>query len=168
MTIAHPGPEPGGPSLEIVALGGLGEFGLNMLAVSCGETTVVIDAGGMFPGPELPGVDLIVQDLTYLQDRRVSALVLTHGHEDHIGGVPYLLPLVDGRIYALGNRCPHRGGPLIRGTLQETEAGTVVRCPMHGWSFSLATGESARPGRATVYPVRVEGAVVSIAVEVEA
>jgi ribonuclease J len=100
MTIAHPGPAPGGPSLEIVALGGLGEFGLNMLAVSCGETTIVIDAGGMFPGPELPGVDLIVQDLTYLQDRRVSALVLTHGHEDHIGGVPYLLPLVDGRIYA--------------------------------------------------------------------
>jgi mRNA degradation ribonuclease J1/J2 len=48
MTIAHPGPEPGGPSLEIVALGGLGEFGLNMLAVSCAGTTIVIDAGGMF------------------------------------------------------------------------------------------------------------------------
>jgi len=75
---------------------------------------------------------------------------------------------VDGRIYALGNRCPHRGGPLIRGTLKETEAGPVVRCPMHGWSFSLATGESARPGRATVYPVRVEGEVVSISVEAEA
>ena len=100
MTIAHPGPEPGGPSLEIVALGGLGEFGLNMLAVSCGETTIVIDAGGMFAGPELPGVDRIVQDLTYLQHRRVSALVLTHGHEDHIGGVPYLMPLLDGKIYA--------------------------------------------------------------------
>ena len=93
MTIAHPGPEPGGPSVEIVALGGLGEFGLNMLAVSSGETTIVIDAGGMFAGPELPGVDRIVQDLTYLQDRRVAALVLTHGHEDHIGGVPYLMPL---------------------------------------------------------------------------
>jgi ribonuclease J len=100
MTIAHPGAEPGGPSLEIVALGGLGEFGLNMLAVSCGETTIVIDAGGMFAGPELPGVDRIVQDLTYLQHRRVSALVLTHGHEDHIGGVPYLMPLLDGKIYA--------------------------------------------------------------------
>ena len=54
----------------------------------------------MFAGPELPGVDRIVQDLTYLEERRVSALVLTHGHEDHIGGVPYLMPLLDGPIYA--------------------------------------------------------------------
>ncbi len=85
--------------VEVVALGGLGEFGMNMMAVSCGETTVVIDAGAMFPGPELPGVDLVVPDLTYLQSRRVSALVLTHGHEDHIGGVPYVWPLVDGPVY---------------------------------------------------------------------
>src|SRR5580765_4485038 len=85
--------------VEVVALGGLGEFGMNMMAVSCGQTTVVIDAGAMFPGPELPGVDLVVPDLTYLQSRRVSALVLTHGHEDHIGGVPYVWPLVDGPVY---------------------------------------------------------------------
>jgi ribonuclease J len=86
-------------SVEVVALGGLGEFGMNMMAVSCGETTIVIDAGAMFPGPELPGVDLVVPDLTYLQERRVSALVLTHGHEDHIGGVPYVWPLIDGPVY---------------------------------------------------------------------
>ncbi len=86
-------------ALEIVPLGGLGEFGMNMMAVSCGETTVVIDAGAMFPGPELLGVDLIVPDLTYLQDRRVSALILTHGHEDHIGGVPYVWRLLDGPVY---------------------------------------------------------------------
>ncbi len=85
--------------VEVVALGGLGEFGMNMMAVSCGETTIVIDAGAMFPGPELPGVDLVVPDLTYLQSRRVSALVLTHGHEDHIGGVPYVWPLLDGPVY---------------------------------------------------------------------
>ena len=78
-------------ALEIVPLGGVGEFGMNMMAVSCGETTIVIDAGVMFPGPDLLGVDLIVPDLTYLQDRHVAALVLTHGHEDHIGGVPYVL-----------------------------------------------------------------------------
>jgi ribonuclease J len=89
-----------GPALEVVALGGLGEFGLNMLAVSIGDTTVLIDAGAMFPGPELPGVDLIVPDLSYLQGRRVSALVLTHAHEDHIGAVPYVLPYVDGPLYA--------------------------------------------------------------------
>ena len=71
---------------------------MNMMAISSGETTVVIDAGAMFPGPELLGVDLIVPDLTYLQERRVAALVLTHGHEDHIGGVPYVWPLVQGPV----------------------------------------------------------------------
>ena len=72
---------------------------MNMLAISHGESTLVIDAGAMFPGPELLGVDLIVPDLTYLQNRRVDALVLTHGHEDHIGGVPYVWPLLAGPVY---------------------------------------------------------------------
>src|ERR671930_2412471 len=86
--------------LEVVPLGGLGEFGMNMLALSWGETTVVVDAGVMFPDPELLGVDRIVPDLAYLQQRgRPAALVLTHGHEDHIGGVPHVAPLVDGPIY---------------------------------------------------------------------
>jgi len=98
MTLAQPAS--GGPPLDVVPLGGLGEFGLNTMAVSCGETTILIDAGSMFPGPELPGVDLIVPDLSYLQGRKVSALILTHGHEDHIGGVPYVLPLLDGPVYA--------------------------------------------------------------------
>jgi ribonuclease J len=86
--------------LEVVALGGLGEFGMNMLALTWGETTIVVDAGVMFPDPELLGVDRIIPDLTYLQQKRPAALVLTHGHEDHIGGVPHVLPLVDGPIYA--------------------------------------------------------------------
>jgi ribonuclease J len=85
-------------ALEIVPLGGVGEFGMNMMAVSSEGTTIVIDAGAMFPGPELLGVDLIVPDLAYLQERRVAALVLTHGHEDHIGGVPYVWPLVEGPV----------------------------------------------------------------------
>jgi ribonuclease J len=86
--------------LEIVPLGGVGEFGMNMLALTWGETTIVVDAGVMFPDTDLLGVDLIVPDLTYLQQKgRVAALVLTHGHEDHIGGVPYVLPLVDGPIF---------------------------------------------------------------------
>ena len=88
-------------TVDIVPLGGLGEFGLNMMAISCGETTIVIDAGAMFPEPDLLGVDLIIPDLSYLEARRgqVKALILTHGHEDHIGAVPYVLPLVDGPIY---------------------------------------------------------------------
>jgi ribonuclease J len=87
--------------VEVAPLGGLGEFGLNMMAISCGETTIVIDAGSMFPEPDLLGVDLIIPDLTYLEERRgqIKALILTHGHEDHIGAIPYLLPLVDGPVY---------------------------------------------------------------------
>jgi ribonuclease J len=85
--------------LEVVALGGLGEFGMNMLALTWGETTIVVDAGVMFPDPDLLGVDRIIPDLTYLQNRRPAALILTHGHEDHIGAVPHVVTVVDGPIY---------------------------------------------------------------------
>src|SRR5437868_2592557 len=86
--------------LEVVPLGGLGEFGMNMLALTWGETTIVVDAGVMFPDPELLGVDRIIPDMTYLQqNRRVAALVLTHGHEDHIGATPHVLAHVNGPVY---------------------------------------------------------------------
>ena len=95
---SHPGHS---PALEVVPLGGVGEFGMNMMALAWGETAIVIDAGVMFPEPELLGVDLIIPDLTHLQQLsgRLAALVLTHGHEDHIGAVPYVLPFVDGPVY---------------------------------------------------------------------
>jgi ribonuclease J len=87
--------------LEIVPLGGLGEFGMNMLALTWDDSTIVVDAGVMFPDPDLLGVDRIIPDFGYLQQKgRAAALVLTHGHEDHIGAVPHLLPLVDGPVYA--------------------------------------------------------------------
>jgi ribonuclease J len=88
-------------ALDIVPLGGLGEFGMNMMALSWGETTIVIDAGVMFPDPDQLGVDLIIPDLSWLEQKRgqVKALVLTHGHEDHIGAVPHVLPYVDGPVY---------------------------------------------------------------------
>src|SRR5436309_5106679 len=74
---------------------------MNMLAITRVATTIVVDAGVMFPDPELLGVDRIIPDLTYLQQKgRAAALVLTHGHEDHIGGVPHVMPFVDGPIYA--------------------------------------------------------------------
>jgi ribonuclease J len=87
------------PPLEIIPLGGLGEFGMNMMLIACGETAILIDAGVMFPEPELLGVDLVIPDLRPLQRYRVSALVLTHGHEDHIGAVPHVLPHFDGPVY---------------------------------------------------------------------
>jgi ribonuclease J len=88
-------------ALEIVPLGGLGEFGMNMMAISWSDTTIVIDAGVMFPDPDQLGVDLIIPDLSWLEQKRgqVKALVLTHGHEDHIGGVPYVMPYIDGPVF---------------------------------------------------------------------
>ena len=87
--------------LEVVSLGGVGEFGMNMMAVTSDDTTVLLDAGAMFPSPEHLGIDLIVPDLTYLEQtkRRIAALVLTHGHEDHIGAVPYVWDKLDGPVY---------------------------------------------------------------------
>jgi ribonuclease J len=88
-------------TLEVVPLGGLGEFGMNMMAVSWEDTTLLIDAGVMFPEPDQLGVDLIIPDMTFLEARRsqIKALVLTHGHEDHIGAVPHVLPIFDGPVY---------------------------------------------------------------------
>ncbi|MCH4159107.1 MAG: ribonuclease J [Bifidobacterium minimum] len=82
-------------SMRIVPLGGLGEIGRNMNVVEYNGHILLIDCGVLFPAEEQPGVDLILPDFSYIKDRldRVEALVLTHGHEDHIGGVPFLLKL---------------------------------------------------------------------------
>lgn len=79
--------------LQIIPLGGLGEFGMNCMAIRYADDIIVVDAGMMFPDAELLGVDIVTPDFTYLEENRehVRALILTHGHEDHIGGVPFLL-----------------------------------------------------------------------------
>src|SRR6202007_3307638 len=79
--------------LQIVPLGGLGEFGMNCMALRWGDDILVIDAGLMFPEAELLGVDIVVPHLSYLMENRdkVRGIVLTHGHEDHIGALPWIL-----------------------------------------------------------------------------
>ncbi|MDP2317941.1 MAG: ribonuclease J [Acidobacteriota bacterium] len=101
MSVSVPVAPAAALAVDVVPLGGLGEFGLNMMAISCGDTTIVVDAGAMFPEADQLGVDLIIPDMAYLESRKgqVKALVLTHGHEDHMGAVPYLLPHLDGPIY---------------------------------------------------------------------
>jgi ribonuclease J len=88
--------------LQVVPLGGLGEFGMHMMAIRYGEDIVVIDAGMMFPEAELLGVDIVTPDLTFLKEHRqhVRALLLTHGHEDHIGAVAFFLAEFNVPVYA--------------------------------------------------------------------
>jgi ribonuclease J len=89
-------------NLQIIPLGGLGEFGMNSMAIRYGDDIIVVDAGMMFPDAELMGVDIVTPDFTYLEQNsaHVRGLILTHGHEDHIGAVPFLLSQISVPVYA--------------------------------------------------------------------
>jgi len=87
--------------LHIIPLGGIGEIGLNMTLFQWGEDILIVDCGLMFPGTETPGVNIVIPDMQYILENRhrIRGLVLTHGHEDHIGAIPYLLKEVHVPIY---------------------------------------------------------------------
>src|SRR5258707_7978850 len=121
-------------SLFAIPLGGLGEFGMNMMALRYGDDIIVIDAGMMFPESELLGVDIVIPDITYLKQNRqmVRAILLTHGHEDHIGALPYILRDLNVPVYgtaftlALVRKRLEEHGLLDKADLREVAAGRRV------------------------------------------
>lgn len=89
------------PALKVLFLGGVGEIGKNMTALQYGDEIIIVDCGDTFPGGDMPGVDLVIPDYTYLllNKDKVKGVVLTHGHEDHIGALPYFLKDLNVPVY---------------------------------------------------------------------
>ena len=137
--------------LHVVPLGGLGEFGMNCMAIRWGDDIVVVDAGLMFPEAELLGVDIVVPDITYLTDNRehVRAIILTHGHEDHIGGLPWLLSELNVPVYATEFTLAYVEGKLEEhGLLDDAELNEIE------------AGVSFKVGPFTIDPIQVTHSLV--------
>jgi ribonuclease J len=137
---------PSEPAVRLIPLGGLGEIGLNMMLIESGEDLIAVDCGLLFPDDEMPGVDYAIPEWSYLRERREAfrGVVLTHGHEDHIGALPYLLRELPAPVY---------GTPLTlalaRPRLQEH--GVLDSADLR----SYAPGDEISLGGFRVAPIRV-------------
>jgi ribonuclease J len=133
-------------ALDIIPLGGCGEIGKNLTLVRYQQDqTLIVDCGVSFPGEDLPGVDVVVPDPTYLLSIRdtVQGILLTHGHEDHVGGLPYLLPM-------LGD-LPIYGTPLTLALIEDKLRERGIKTPL----YAITPGEPFTIGDFTIEPIRV-------------
>ena len=137
--------------LKIIPLGGLGEFGMNCLALRWEDDIVVIDAGLMFPESELLGVDIVVPDITYLVENKqhVRAIILTHGHEDHIGALPWILSELKVPVYATEFTLAY-----VEGKLEEHEMLDETEL------IEIVPREKFAIGPFTIEPIRVTHSLV--------
>jgi ribonuclease J len=137
---------PAEPAVRLIPLGGLGEIGLNMMLVESGEDIIAVDCGLLFPDDEMPGVDYVIPDFTYLAERRAAfkAVVLTHGHEDHIGALSFLLDKFDVPVY---------GTPLTLALSRQRllENNVLDRADLRPYQ----PGDEVHIGCFTVVPIRV-------------
>lgn len=125
------------PPLKIISLGGLGEIGKNMTVFETEQDIIVADCGSAFPDDDLPGVDLVIPDFTYLQKNagKIRGIFITHGHEDHIGGLPFLLKQINAPVYGTALTIG-----LISGKLKEH--GILNQCKLN----TVKPGDTVRAG----------------------
>lgn len=145
---AHPGKS----TLRVIPLGGMCEIGKNMTAYEYGQDIIIVDCGQSFPDETMPGVDAVIPDFTYvLQNRdRVRGIFLTHGHEDHIGGVPYLMKEIKAPIY--GGRMTME---LVKYKLEDRMPGLLKGCEVH----AVSDGDVVRCGCFTVEFIHVNHSI---------
>ena len=143
--------------LRLIPLGGLGEFGLNAMVLEWEDHLLLVDAGVMFPGHDAPGVDSIVPDFAYLEERRdrVRGIVLTHGHEDHIGALPFALAAAPAPVF---------GSRLTLGFLRRRLRERGVEADLR----LLTPGQAVEAGPFRIHPIRVAHSVLdSLALAIE-